>query len=269
MVISIIALLIGILLPALGSARATARQSACLSNIRQLGIALHTYATDNKDAFPPSNQTVDPRAGTSSNNQIDWFDLGRIGYYLPEELVIGTGGPSDSFGGSILVCPSDIDGAARSYAMNAFASSNQGGAIPPLSDTNSDYFDAAVIDATKTILMGESWSRFQVGSNWYSAPVLGVGAVGGDPQKVPAVRFGGNAGQNIALPLQRFPASPARSTIDFTRHADTLPGELAGNANFAFADGHAESVQAETLVDDMGYSTLEVVWSPHDEKVTP
>ena len=47
-VISIIALLIGILLPALGAARNSARDIACLSNLRQLGLAVTTYATDNQ-----------------------------------------------------------------------------------------------------------------------------------------------------------------------------------------------------------------------------
>jgi len=47
-VISIIALLIGILLPALGAARETARTSSCLSNVRQIGIASNIYTNDNK-----------------------------------------------------------------------------------------------------------------------------------------------------------------------------------------------------------------------------
>ena len=47
-VISIIALLIGILLPALGAARGAARDIACSSNLRQMGIAVITYAEDNK-----------------------------------------------------------------------------------------------------------------------------------------------------------------------------------------------------------------------------
>jgi prepilin-type N-terminal cleavage/methylation domain-containing protein len=52
-VISIIALLIGILLPALGAARATARSASCLSNLRQLGIAKQVYLTDNKGLIIP------------------------------------------------------------------------------------------------------------------------------------------------------------------------------------------------------------------------
>lgn len=47
-VISIIALLIAILLPALGAARESAQDIQCLSNQKQEGIAFHTHATENK-----------------------------------------------------------------------------------------------------------------------------------------------------------------------------------------------------------------------------
>ncbi|MEL6741464.1 MAG: prepilin-type N-terminal cleavage/methylation domain-containing protein [Planctomycetota bacterium] len=51
-VIAIIALLIGILLPALGKARDSARAVKDLANVRSTGIAFVLYADDNRDAFP-------------------------------------------------------------------------------------------------------------------------------------------------------------------------------------------------------------------------
>jgi prepilin-type N-terminal cleavage/methylation domain-containing protein len=56
-VIGIISLLIGVLLPALSSAKEKARQVACMSNLRQIGIAIKMYANDNRDHYP-DNITV-------------------------------------------------------------------------------------------------------------------------------------------------------------------------------------------------------------------
>jgi prepilin-type N-terminal cleavage/methylation domain-containing protein/prepilin-type processing-associated H-X9-DG protein len=51
-VIGIIALLIAILLPSLAQAREAARRAACLSNLRQVGMAMRFYAGDNRDQVP-------------------------------------------------------------------------------------------------------------------------------------------------------------------------------------------------------------------------
>ena len=51
-VISILALLIALLLPAIKRARDQARRTVCASQIRQIGIATFTYAGDNHDVFP-------------------------------------------------------------------------------------------------------------------------------------------------------------------------------------------------------------------------
>src|SRR4051812_47459975 len=51
-VIGIIAVLVGILLPALGRARAAAQTVACSSNARQIYLAARNYAAENKDSLP-------------------------------------------------------------------------------------------------------------------------------------------------------------------------------------------------------------------------
>lgn len=55
-VIAVIALLLGILLPALGKARDTGRQVVCLSGVRQIGMAALLYAQDHKELLWPPNQ---------------------------------------------------------------------------------------------------------------------------------------------------------------------------------------------------------------------
>ena len=54
-VIAIIAILAAMLLPALSSARASAKSAACMSNLKQINTALNLYADNNDDYFPPSS----------------------------------------------------------------------------------------------------------------------------------------------------------------------------------------------------------------------
>ena len=60
-VITIIAILAAILLPSLRTARDKAKQVACVSNLKQIGIALNVYANDFNGLIPPLN-TGDPIA---------------------------------------------------------------------------------------------------------------------------------------------------------------------------------------------------------------
>jgi prepilin-type N-terminal cleavage/methylation domain-containing protein len=54
-VVAVIALLAGLLLPALGTATAKARSIRCLSNLRQIGVGVALYSHDNDDVLPQSS----------------------------------------------------------------------------------------------------------------------------------------------------------------------------------------------------------------------
>lgn len=107
-VISIIALLIGILLPALGAARSTARSMACLSNLRQWGIAVAAYMADEKDFLPADGEMApagDTRPFTWYNALPPYVDQLSYG-----EAFTGTVDPDTAYNEqtTIWYCPTQL-----------------------------------------------------------------------------------------------------------------------------------------------------------------
>jgi type II secretory pathway pseudopilin PulG len=54
-VIAIIAILAGMLLPALARAKSKSLTISCNNNQRQMGLGMHMYADDNRDNYPVYN----------------------------------------------------------------------------------------------------------------------------------------------------------------------------------------------------------------------
>ena len=100
-VISIIALLIAILLPALGSAREVARGVTCLNKERQQGLGFALSLQDHDNYYPQQPTTAAGGAGAKNNT---WW--GRIGPYIDwPETQYGTAGFFQA-AGTIGQCPS-------------------------------------------------------------------------------------------------------------------------------------------------------------------
>lgn len=77
-VIAIIALLMSILMPALGRAREQARQVVCLTNLKGLGNAINTYAGEYREFIPPMQW----RQGSGAETEDTWVTLLDKGEYV-------------------------------------------------------------------------------------------------------------------------------------------------------------------------------------------
>jgi prepilin-type processing-associated H-X9-DG protein len=91
-VLAIIVLLAGLLLPTLRAARAGSRAAECVSQLRQIGIALHSYANDNRDVLPVCARLgPEPDYGLSALPPV-------LGQYLEENTAV-FGCPADRAAG--------------------------------------------------------------------------------------------------------------------------------------------------------------------------
>jgi prepilin-type N-terminal cleavage/methylation domain-containing protein/prepilin-type processing-associated H-X9-DG protein len=111
-VIGIIALLISILMPALTRARQAAQSVGCMANLRQLGVALNMYVSENK-GYLPYHYWRDKRTDPQGFDADYWNFIHRyVGAHL--ERTTQSGQRSQVF-----TCPTQNRG-QLSYGLNKF-----------------------------------------------------------------------------------------------------------------------------------------------------
>jgi prepilin-type N-terminal cleavage/methylation domain-containing protein/prepilin-type processing-associated H-X9-DG protein len=134
-VIAIIGILASLLFPALKSAQQKARGIQCGNNQRQLGIALHLYASEHEDALPYNMGAPETRQTIASGEYLNWANNVMTWELEPDNfderyLAAGGLGPYCGGVGRVFKCPSDNvisdtqrqagkTRRTRSYSMNA------------------------------------------------------------------------------------------------------------------------------------------------------
>lgn len=214
-VIAIIALLIGILLPAIGRARDTARGLLCQTNVRQIATATLVYSGDYRGRFPTALGGPWVRDPENGKENMGWYDVNRIGRYLPDgdfRNVSITNNKNPTVGGGVMACPNHPSG-DRSYTMNYWAASlaevsstlNPNTGLPtyfrpganagnPATFRRGEPFNSDTGFSSQLILFGESWGMWRSElqnefgeTRWFSPMTIGG-------RQFPAERFGGGNG---------------------------------------------------------------------------
>jgi len=118
--IAAIAILAALLLPALSSAKAKARQTECSGNLRQWGLAYRMYTDDNEDFLPRRGQGVQVLANIARPE--DWFNSLPFYFGLPPfQMMVSNNVTPAAHSKSVFICPTAENAGAAyflPYGMN-------------------------------------------------------------------------------------------------------------------------------------------------------
>jgi prepilin-type N-terminal cleavage/methylation domain-containing protein/prepilin-type processing-associated H-X9-DG protein len=249
-VISIIALLVGILLPALGAARKTAQGLVCQTHMKNLTMGFAVYATDNKEWWPSYALLSSPDPTNLANS---WVPGGNIQDVPNYDLTKGEIFPfvEDK---KVWTCPSDdfahlSSGLSYSASHHLYRLRASETKLPPLPGMSQDEPGVAVdVRGAPGKVVVHPWTiKFRSPSQLITL----VDEGGPDVNAfTPPVSDPLNAGVNDGLFQNMYSAEPGGNPSNGT--ADKSKWYHNGSASFGFADGHGE-LRGETDEEIIGF----------------
>lgn len=207
-VIAIIAILAAILFPVFAKAREKARQSTCLSNCKQISLAILQYAQDHDERFP---MLYSQPANTAD----------RVG------LIQSTQPYTKSF--QVHDCPSSDGKSSTSYLGSASYGYN-----PYLINSGFGARLADVQRSAETVLMADVLQDRNAPGRLLTAESFGPMLTAPD-------------GSNCSMCGGRHNSLFYHSSTDYTRPGFNVIERHNGTANCAFADGHCKAMKHTTL----------------------
>lgn len=231
-VVGIIALLISILMPALTRAREQANKTKCLSNLRQIGMAVIMYANDN-DGAVPARYWVYNTALKKGLDATGTFGPG-AGYYAPPASDAYANGPS------LLVAP------PRGNARQPYLKHNDLFFCPtdtvraPFRDPNHGWGATSALSFTSGFGSQSYWQWYYPKRYWNRTSGVQVYSAKDYVNDNIAVK---NAAQKMFWSDQYVTIPPGDPAV-----AKIYPNFHKDGANILYLDGHAKFVHATVFV---------------------
>lgn len=261
-VIAIIAVLIGILLPALGGARRSAEGMSCMSRMRQVAVGWQLYADQNHDISVPG------QPGRYADESLNLYPLGNGLHYRPRWFaLIGAAAGFDAYsrpstdlddehslpvdGSEVFLCPTVPDWVStRNYAFGYNHQFLGNTRFNDIDESGSGFINfpvrASSIASSRTVLAADS-----------------MGTAAGKPEHLRTPnRTDGSRDTGVDRPLHALgghgyiidPPRLAESNSDYADprfrsdpHRSAPHERHSGKANVSFCDGHIERLSLREL----------------------